>query len=69
MPAKAHQDIPTSEIPWRDGSAAGVKYASYRTDEARQDSPYIVLSKFGAGAVVPPHTHDSNYFEYIIEGE
>jgi anti-sigma factor ChrR (cupin superfamily) len=65
---RRHRDIAASEIEWRDGSP-GVKFAMYRTDEDNDSSPAIVLSKFEPGAVVEPHTHVSNYFEYIIEGE
>lgn len=69
MPARGHQDIPASEMEWRDGSEPGVRYARFRMDDADPASPSIVLSKFGPGATVSPHTHDTNYFEYIIEGD
>ena len=64
-----HRDIAASEIEWREGSDPGIKFALYRTDEDNASAPAIVLSTFEPGTVVPPHTHVSNYFEYILEGE
>ena len=69
MVVMTHRDIAAADMEWRDGSGAGIKFASFRTDESRADSPYIVISEFAAGTIVQPHTHDSNYFEYVIAGE
>jgi anti-sigma factor ChrR (cupin superfamily) len=69
MSGTGHRDIAASDIQWRDGGPAGVKYVSFRLNEASASSPSVVLSRFESGTVVEPHTHDSNYFEYIIEGE
>jgi len=69
MSGRGHQDIPASAMEWRDGTADGIKYARFRMDEADDHSPTIILTKFGPGAEVPPHTHDTNYFEYILEGQ
>ena len=69
MSAKGHRDIAASDIDWRTGSVPGVEYVSFRVNEEKASSPSIVLSKFAPGAEVEPHTHDSNYFEYIIEGD
>ncbi len=69
MPSRDHQNIFAADIEWRDGSDKGIRYARFRMDEANPTSPTMILSKFEAGARVPAHTHDSNYFEYIIEGE
>jgi anti-sigma factor ChrR (cupin superfamily) len=66
---RRHRDIAACEIEWRDGSEPGIKFALYRTDEDNASSPAIVLSTFAPGTVVAPHTHVSNYFEYILEGE
>jgi anti-sigma factor ChrR (cupin superfamily) len=66
---RGHQDIAASDVAWHDGTADGIKYARFCLDEANRDSPTVILSKFGPGAEVPAHTHDTNYFEYIIEGE
>ena len=64
-----HQNIFAANIKWLAGSEPGIHYARFRMDEANPNSPTMILSKFEAGVRVPAHTHDSNYFEYIIEGE
>jgi anti-sigma factor ChrR (cupin superfamily) len=69
MAAKSHKDIAASDIEWRDGSDPGIQYARFLLDEASRSSSMVILSRFEAGVAVAPHTHDSNYFEYIIEGE
>lgn len=69
MAGRGHQDITASEIEWRDGTEEGIKYARFPMDAANPTAPTIILSKFAPGVGVPPHTHDSNYFEYIIAGE
>ncbi len=58
-----------ADIEWRDGSGDGIRYARFRMDEDNPASPSIILSTFAPGAEVPAHTHDSNYFEYILAGE
>lgn len=69
MPSKSHQDIHASEILWRPGQGAGTQYARFLIDDTNASSPSVILSKFDPGTRVPAHTHDTNYFEYIIEGE
>lgn len=69
MAGRGHRDIPADQIDWRDGTEPGIRYARFRLDEDDTASPSIVLSRFGPGARVPAHTHDTNYFEYIIEGD
>ena len=69
MTGRRHRDIPADGIDWREGSQPGIRFAMFRTDETRADSPAVVLSKFGPDTVVEPHSHASNYLEYIIEGE
>ena len=69
MGTTSHQDIAAAEVEWREGTAPDIRYARFRMDEGNPTSPSIVLSKFGPGATVDPHTHGTNYFEYIIEGE
>jgi anti-sigma factor ChrR (cupin superfamily) len=68
MSSKGHRDITAADIEWRSGSADGIRYARFPLDEANPHSPNVILTTFSAGAEVPPHTHDCNYFEYIIEG-
>lgn len=69
MAGRGHRDISVSEIEWREGTEDGVRYARFRMDEDNPTSPSIILSTFAPGAEVPAHTHDSNYFEYILTGE
>ncbi|TAK99461.1 MAG: hypothetical protein EPO08_16420 [Rhodospirillaceae bacterium] len=69
MSASRHKDIFASDIQWREGSGEGITYARFLTDDTKPSSPAIVLSKFEPGVVVDAHTHDTNYFEYIIAGE
>jgi anti-sigma factor ChrR (cupin superfamily) len=69
MSAPGHRDIFASDIEWRKGTGEGILYAHFRTNNDDASSPAIVLSKFEPGTVVDAHTHDTNYFEYIIAGE
>jgi anti-sigma factor ChrR (cupin superfamily) len=69
MSGRGHRDIFAADIEWRPGSDQGVQYARFPLDEANPSAPMVILSRFEAGAQVPAHTHDANYFEYIIEGE
>lgn len=69
MSGRGHRDILAADIEWRDGSGDGIRYARFPLDEANPHAPNVILTTFGPGAEVPPHTHDCNYFEYIIEGE
>jgi anti-sigma factor ChrR (cupin superfamily) len=68
MSARGHRDIFAADIDWRPGSK-GVDYARFPLDEANPAAPMVILSRFDPGAQVPPHTHDANYFEYVIKGE
>jgi anti-sigma factor ChrR (cupin superfamily) len=69
MSALGHRDLFAADLNWLDGTSEGIKYALLRLDETDQASPTVILSKFAPGAAVSPHTHNSNYLEYIIEGE
>jgi anti-sigma factor ChrR (cupin superfamily) len=68
MSSRGHRDVLASEIEWRAGSEAGIQYTRFSLDEANPQAPSIIMSRFAPGATVPAHTHDSNYFEYIVEG-
>jgi anti-sigma factor ChrR (cupin superfamily) len=69
MGGRGHKDIFAKDIPWGQGSGAGVQYARFLLDEGNAAaSPMVILSKFEPGEVVEPHTHGCNYLEYIIEG-
>lgn len=69
MAGRGHRDYFADSIEWGRGSSEGISYARFRMDEDDPDAPLIILSKFEAGEVVQPHTHPSNYAEYVIEGE
>lgn len=69
MAGRNHQDIFARDIRWMPGQGEGIAYARFRLDETDPHTPTVILSKFDPGARVGAHTHDTNYFEYIIEGE
>ncbi len=69
MTGRGHRDIFAKDILWGQGTGPGVSYARFLMDEDDTSSPLVILTKFAAGEVVAPHTHGTNYFEYVIEGE
>ena len=69
MAARGHRDIFAADIAWAKGTSDGIDYARFLMDEDDHDSPLIILTKFAPGEVVEPHTHGTNYFEYVISGE
>ncbi|MEO6717290.1 MAG: hypothetical protein ABIM50_08595 [Novosphingobium sp.] len=69
MAGRGHRDIFAKDIAWGKGSTDGVDYARFLMDEGDNTSPLIILTKFASGEVVEPHTHGTNYFEYVISGE
>ncbi len=68
MSGKGHRDIAAADVEWLKGTGDGIRYARFPLDESNPHAPNVILTIFNAGAEVPPHTHDCNYFEYIIEG-
>jgi anti-sigma factor ChrR (cupin superfamily) len=69
MAGRGHRDIFAGDIAWGEGSSPGISYARFRMDEDDASAPSIVLSRFVPGEVVEPHTHGTNYCEYVISGE
>lgn len=69
MAGKSHRDVFAKDIAWGKGTSDGIQYARFLMDEEDTSSPLIILSKFEPGEVVEPHTHATNYFEYVIEGQ
>jgi anti-sigma factor ChrR (cupin superfamily) len=69
MAGRSHQDIFAKDIVWGEGSSPGISYARFMMDEGDASAPMMILSKFEPGEVVQPHTHGSNYAEYVISGE
>lgn len=66
---RGHQDIFADDIQWAKGSSEGIDYARFVLDEGNPMGPMVILSKFAPGETVEPHTHETNYFEYVIDGE
>jgi anti-sigma factor ChrR (cupin superfamily) len=69
MSGRGHRDMFADEMQWAEGTSPGVLYTRFMMDEDDPSSPLAILTKFEAGETVEPHTHASNYFEYVIEGE
>ena len=69
MAGRGHRDIFAKDIQWGQGTGPGVSYARFLMDEDDTSSPLGILPKFAPGEVVDPHTHGTNYFEYVVEGE
>jgi anti-sigma factor ChrR (cupin superfamily) len=69
MSSRGHRDIPAAEVQWHDGTGDGIRFAHFPLDDVNAHAPSVILTTFSPGTEVPPHTHDTNYFEYIIEGE
>lgn len=69
MAGRGHRDIFAKDIEWGQGTGPGIRYARFLMDEDDTSSPLVILTKFAAGEVVEPHTHGTNYFEYVVEGE
>ncbi len=68
MAGRGHRDIFAHDIEWNPGQDPGVSYARFLFEEGNPEGPLVILSKFEPGSRVPPHTHGTNYFEYIVEG-
>ena len=69
MAGRGHRDIFAKDIDWAKGSSDGIDYARFLMDEDDTSSPLVILTKFAPGEVVDPHTHGTNYFEYVVAGE
>lgn len=69
MTGRGHQDIFADDIVWREGQSPGISYARFALDDGNGVAPVVIVSRFEPGEIVGAHTHDTNYFEYVIEGE
>lgn len=69
MAGGRHKDIFADDIEWHQGEAPGIHYARFALEEGNAAAPMVIVSRFEPGEVVGAHTHDTNYFEYVIEGE
>jgi len=66
---RGHLDTFAADIEWMPGQDAGVTYARFPLEPGNPGGPMVILSRFEPGATVAAHTHDTNYFEYVISGE
>lgn len=69
MAGRNHRDILAADMQWAPGTSDGIEYTRFLLDEDDASSPLVILTRFEPGETVEPHTHESNYFEYVIEGE
>jgi anti-sigma factor ChrR (cupin superfamily) len=69
MAGRGHRDIFAKDIVWGRGTGDGVSYAGFLMDEDDAHSPRVILTNFAPGEVVEPHSHGTNYFEYVVSGE
>ena len=69
MATRGHRDIFAEDMAWQEGESSGIRYARFLLEEGKGASPMVILSRFEPREVVGAHTHDTNYFEYVIEGE
>ncbi len=69
MGGRGHRDYFAETMAWAPGTEPGIEYARFLMDEDDTGSPLVVLSRFEPGVVVEPHTHATNYFEYVVSGE
>jgi anti-sigma factor ChrR (cupin superfamily) len=72
MAERGHRDIFEKDIEWlwTKGANDGIEtqYTRYLMDEEDPSSPLVLLVKFGPNKLVMPHTHGTNYFEYVVSG-
>jgi len=68
MAGRGHRDFFADQIDWMPGTDPGVTYTRFLLEEGNARSPMVILSRFEPGSRVGPHTHGTNYCEYIIEG-
>ncbi len=69
MAGRNHRDIFAADMQWAKGTSDGIEYTRFLMDEEDAGSPLVILTRFEPGETVEPHTHEANYFEYVIEGE
>ena len=59
---------PADSAEWKE-SPDGVRYQQVYMAPGEIALPVLILSELPANYVEPPHTHDSNYVEVVIDGE
>lgn len=52
---------------WKE-APGGVTYTQFSTEPGNPDRPLIILSRLPANHTEPPHTHECDYIEIIIDG-
>jgi len=64
---RGHLDIFASEVDWGQ-LPDGTRYAKFQTTPEDPSAPIMILSIFPPGLRIEPHSHPSNYMEYILSG-
>jgi|SRR5579863_688974 len=67
--ARGFKDTLAADVQWSSGQSDGITFSSFLLEEGNSESPMVVLSRFEPGTRIEPHTHKSNYFEYVIAGD
>ena len=65
---RGFRDTPAADVPWSQGQSPGVTFANFLLEDGNAQSPMVVLSRYAPGTRIEPHTHTSNYMEYVIRG-
>ena len=66
VPGTRH--FPASDREWKE-TPDGVRYTQFSTEPGDPSRPLVVLSDLPANYREPPHTHDSNYIEIVVDGD
>lgn len=68
MSGRNHRDIFAKDVEWGSARDGMISYATFVMDPDDSHAPHVLISKFAPGTRIPPHTHGSNYFEYVMAG-
>ena len=68
MPSRMHRDIFARDVEWTE-ARGGVTYVRLQVEPERPESPVMLVVRFPPHYLIAPHTHDTNYMEYLISGE
>jgi anti-sigma factor ChrR (cupin superfamily) len=60
--------FPSTGAEWKE-TPDGVRYQQVLMTPGDPTRPLLVLSELPPGYCEPPHTHESNYVEIVVEGE
>jgi anti-sigma factor ChrR (cupin superfamily) len=68
MAARGHREIFAKDVDWLT-SSSGIKYAKIFMGAENSKSPMVSIVDFPPGVELSPHTHSSDYLEYVISGD